>query len=89
MVALRNLQGLEKVPWYWRISASADLDRLGRAEPMDWKAELLGAKIVTSRRESTVSMSSVRVRAPAIPLRPAAMAVFETGSGMVKTVSMI
>lgn len=71
------------------MSASADIDRLGRAEPMAWKAELLGANIVTSLRESTVSRSSVLVKAPATPLSSAAMAVSETGCGMVKTESMM
>ena len=46
------------VPWYWRMLASAVVDRLGKAEPMASKAELLGANIVTSLRESTVSRSS-------------------------------
>lgn len=51
---------------------------LGRAEPMAWKAELLGAKMVTSLSESTASTRLARVRAPATPLKPAATAVLET-----------
>ena len=68
--------------------ASADVERLGSADPIAAKAELLGANIVTSLRESTVSRRSALVSAPATPLRPAAIAVSETGCGMVNRLSI-
>lgn len=71
------------------MSASWVIVKLGKADPIAWNAELLGAKIVTSLRESRVSTSSARVKAPAIPLKPAATAVLETFCGTVKTVSMM
>lgn len=77
------------MPWYCRMLASCEVVKLGRAEPIAWNAELLGAKIVTSDKESTVSTSLARVKAPATPLKPALMAVSETLSGIVKTESMI
>lgn len=52
------------------------------------KASLLGAKIVTSLRLSTVSTSFADVRAPAREVRPAATAVLESEIGRVRTVSM-
>ena len=71
------------------MEASSGPVKLGNAEPMASKAELFGAKMVTSPSESTVSTSLALVRAPATPLRPAAIAVLETGSGIVNSVSII
>jgi hypothetical protein len=62
--------------------------RFGRAEPIAWKASLLGAKMVTSERPLTASTRSAAVRAPASEVRFAAMAVVETFGGRVRTVSM-
>lgn len=69
--------------------ASCEVVKLGRADPIAWKAVLLGAKIVTSLSESTASTRSACFRAPAIPLNPAAIAVVETFSGTVNTVSIM
>lgn len=61
---------------------------LPRPEPMAWKAAFAGAKMVTSLRLSTVSTRLVLMRAPAKELRPAAMAVSDGLSGMVRTLSI-
>lgn len=60
-----------------------------RAEPIAWKAELDGAKIVTSGRESTALTRLADVRAPAREVRFAATAVEETDWGIVRTRSMM
>lgn len=63
--------------------------RFGKADPIAWKAALLGAKMVTSLRPSTVPARSAAVRAPTIDVRFAATAVVETLGGRVKTWSMM
>ena len=63
--------------------------RVPTAEPMAWKAALEGAKIVTSRRESTVWTRFACVRAPVSAVRFAAAAVEASDSGMVRTVSIM
>ena len=76
------------LPWYWRMEDSCSMVRLPTAEPMAWKAALLGTKAVISMAESTASTSLVPIRAPAAALRPAASAVAEMLRGTVRTVSM-
>lgn len=56
--------------------------RFASAEPMDWKAALLGAKMVTSRAVSTVLVRLVALSAPAREVKLAAMAVEETFNGI-------
>ena len=59
------------------------------AEPMDWKAALDGAKIVTSRSPSTVETRSAVVRAPVRDVSSAPAAVLDGDCGTVNTVSMM
>jgi hypothetical protein len=59
------------------------------AEPIAWKAAFEGAKIVTSRRESTVETREACVRAPTREVRFAAEAVAASEAGMVRTVSIM
>lgn len=65
------------------------MERPGRAEPMFWKAWLVGAKTVTSGVVLTVSTRLAETRAPRTEVRPAAVAVSETELGMVRTVSIM
>jgi len=53
-------------------------DALAKAEPMRWKAVLFGAKMVTSRRPSTVLRRLVAFKAPYKEVRPAATRVADT-----------
>lgn len=50
---------------------------------------LVGAKMVTSRRSSTVLMRPAWVRAEARLVRPRSVQVVEGGLGMVSTVSVM
>ena len=49
--------------------------RLPRAEPIAWKAALLGANTVTSMAESSAVTRLAWVKAPATALKPACSAV--------------
>lgn len=62
--------------------------RLPTALPILAKAALVGAKIVTSVRESTVLTRLACVRAPAREVRPVSRAVVESFGGMGRTVSI-
>lgn len=64
--------------------ASSVCDRFCSADPMDWKAALLGAKMVTSRVESTASTRLVRLRAPCTAVRFAALVVLRIEVGSVR-----
>lgn len=75
--------------WYSRIAAKSAVEMFARAEPMRWKAALLGAKMVTSARASTAETRLVLVRAPARELRPAATAVEDAFPGIVRTLSIM
>jgi hypothetical protein len=59
------------------------------AEPIAWNAALSGAKIVTSRRPSTVFTEPDWVRAPAREVRLVAEAVAKSEVGIVRTESII
>ena len=59
--------------------------RLPVAEPIAWKAALLGANTVTSMAESRASTRLAWVKAPATALKPACSAVKEMFCGRVKT----
>jgi hypothetical protein len=75
--------------WYVRIFDSCSVLNVDSAEPIASNAELEGAKIVTSRSESTALTRLADVRAPAREVRFAATAVEETGSGIVRTRSIM
>ena len=74
--------------WYSRIWASCAVDREPTAEPMAWNAAFEGAKMVTSLRPSKAVTRFAVVRAPVSAVRLAALAVAESDSGRVRTVSM-
>jgi hypothetical protein len=74
--------------WYVKIDARASSLKFASADPMLWKASLIGAKMVRSGVESTASMRLVALRAPRRAVRFAADAVAETFSGSVRTRSM-
>ncbi len=59
------------------------------AEPMAWNAALEGAKIVISRRLSTVETRLASVSAPAREVRFNDVAVSAGDGGMVRTVLMM
>ena len=73
------------LPWYSRMLASSIMVRLPVAEPIAWKAALLGANTVTSIAESRVLTRLACVKAPAAALNPACSAVKEMFCGTVKT----
>ncbi len=62
--------------------------RFAAAGPRAAKAALVGAKMVTSFKPSTVETRFAVVKAPAREVRPAATAVLESAIGTVRTVSM-
>jgi hypothetical protein len=72
-----------------RILVNCSVLNVDSAEPIAWNAEFEGAKIVTSRSESTALTRLADVRAPAREVRFAATAVEETGSGIVRTRSIM
>ena len=76
------------ITWYSRILDNCARLKLPTAEPMAWKAALLGTKTVTSVKPSTAPTRLVSVRAPAAALRPASIAVAEMFNGIVRTASM-
>ena len=63
------------IPWYSRMLVSSATVRLPRAEPIAWKAALLGANTVTSMAESRAVTRLASVKAPATALKPACSAV--------------
>jgi len=69
--------------------AASSVLRLPRAEPMFWKASLLGAKMVMFGVLLTVSNKSVALMAPRRATRSAAERVSAVFSGRVRTLSMM
>ena len=65
------------------------VEALERAEAMAWKALLLGAKMVRSDVESTVSARFSVVRAPTRAVRLNSVAVSAMSSGGERTVSIM
>lgn len=75
--------------WYWRMEDACSVVRFASAEAMLANAALDGAKMVTSLSSSTVEVRLVAFNAPTIAVRPAANAVSDGDSGMVKSLSMM
>ena len=74
--------------WYSRMEVSWAMLRVPTAEPMAWKAALLGTNTVTSFKPSSVVASMVSVNAPTMDVMLVARAVSEMFIGGMRTVSI-